>query len=91
MRRWRVSDVRTSLSPPIAVRIIYQVDHDGVIGVIESPDELDPGRRLAEQLRVKIGVDAAGRDLDADEFAGRARLVVLELLNHIRDEFGISG
>ena len=80
----------TSLSPRIDVNIIYQVDHDGVIGVIESPDEIDPLRPLAEQMQVKIGVNDSARSLHPDEFTARARLVILELRNYLRDEWGIE-
>lgn len=54
-----------------------------MIGVIESPDEIDPGRPLAEQLTVKVGVDPNAPQLSADEFEPRARLIVLELHNYI--------
>jgi hypothetical protein len=71
--------------------VIYQVDRDGVIGMIEAPDDSDPGRPLTEQWQVKIGVDPAGPELDADEFEAPARLVILELRNYLRDEWGMDG
>ena len=73
------------------MKVIYQVDHDGVIGVVESPEEIDPLRPLAEQMQVKIGVNDSGRNLHPDEFGARARLVILELLNYLRDEWGMEG
>lgn len=73
------------------MKTIYRVAHDGVVGVIESPDEIEPAQPLAQQLWVKIGFDKAAPPLDADDFEARVRLVVLELLNHLRDELGIDG
>jgi hypothetical protein len=43
------------LSAADPMKIIYHVEHDGVTGVIESPDDIDPGQPLAKQLIVKIG------------------------------------
>ena len=72
------------------MKTIYRVEHDGVIGVIESPDEIDPDQPLAKQLIVKIGFSAEAPWLDTEDFEPRARLVVLELLNHIHDELKID-
>jgi hypothetical protein len=72
------------------MKIIYRVEHDGVVGVIESPDDIDSAQPLAEQLMVKIGFSDDSPWLDTDDFDPRARLVVLELLNHLHDEFGIE-
>lgn len=72
------------------MKIIYRVERDGVVGVIESPDDIDPAQPLAEQLMVKIGFSDDGPWLDTDDFDPRARLVVLELLNYLRSEFGIE-
>ncbi len=72
------------------MKTIYTTEHNGVIGMIESPDEIDPARPLAEQLRVKIGFDRAAPPLDTEDFEPRARLVVLELLSHLHEELGIG-
>lgn len=72
------------------MKVIFQVDHDGVIGVVESPEEVDPLRPLAEQMQVKIGVNESGRRLDPEGFGARARLVIPELKNYLRDELGID-
>jgi hypothetical protein len=72
------------------MKVIYRIERDGVIGLIESPDEIDPTRPLAEQLRVKIGFSGEASPLDSEDFKPRARLVVLELQNYIRDELGIE-
>lgn len=72
------------------MKIIYRVEHDGVIGVIESPDDIDPAQPLAKQLMVKIGFAGDAPWLDTDDFEPRARLVVLELLNHIQIVLGIE-
>ena len=72
------------------MKTIYHVEHDGVVGVIESPDVIDPAQPLAKQLVVKIGFSGDAPWLDADDFEPRARLVVLELLNHIHNELGIE-
>jgi len=71
------------------MKVIYRVEHDGVIGVIECPDNVNPDRPLAEQLMVKIGFSADAPWLETDDFEPRARLVVLELRNYIRDNFEI--
>jgi hypothetical protein len=63
------------------MKIIYRVEQDGVIGVIESPDEIDSAQPLAQQLIVKIGFSRAAPRLDTDDFEPRARLVVLELFH----------
>jgi hypothetical protein len=72
------------------VKIIYHVEQNGVVGVIESPDVVDPVKPLAKQLIVKIGFSADAPWLDTADFEPRARLVVLELLNHIHNEIGIE-
>ena len=72
------------------MKTIYHVEHDGVVGVIESPDDIDPAQPLAKQLIVKIGFSADAPWLDTDDFEPRARLVVLELLNHIHNELGLD-
>lgn len=72
------------------MKTIYTTEHDGVVGVIESPDEFDPARSLAEQLIVKIGFNPAAPRIDTEDFEPRARLVVLELLNHLHDKLGIE-
>lgn len=72
------------------MKTIYRVEHDGAIGVIESPDGINLDKPLAEQLMVKIGVDPSAPRLDTDEFEPRARLVVLELQNYLREKFDIS-
>jgi hypothetical protein len=69
---------------------MYRVAHDGVGGVIESPEKIDPARPLAEQLRMKIGFESSAPPLDAEDFEARVRLVMLELLNHLHDELGID-
>jgi hypothetical protein len=68
---------------------IYRTEHDGVIGLIARPDEIDPERSLSEQLIVKIGYSPDGPWLETGDFEPRARLVVLELRNFIREELGI--
>jgi hypothetical protein len=73
------------------VRTIYCVAHDGVVGVIESPEKIDPARPLGPQLRVKIGFQSGAPPLDAEDFKARVRLVILELLNHLHDELGVDG
>lgn len=73
------------------MKTIYHVEHDGVVGVIESPDEIDSTRPLAEQLIVKIGFSPTAPRLGADDFEPRARLVILELLNHLHSTLGIEG
>jgi hypothetical protein len=72
------------------MKIIYRVERDGVIGVIESPDNIDPAQPLAKQLMVKIGFSGDAPWLATDDFGPRARLVVLELLNYLHDELGIE-
>lgn len=72
------------------MKTIYRVKHDGVIGVIESPDAVSPNLPLAQQLIVKIGFDPRAPRLDSEDFEPRARLVVLELLNHLHGELGIE-
>jgi hypothetical protein len=72
------------------MKLIYQTVHDGVIGQIIEPEGIDPSRSYAEQLQVKIGVDDDGKHLSTDEFEPRARRVVLELLNYLRDEYGME-
>ena len=72
------------------MKTIYHVEHDGVVGVIESPDVIDPARPLAKQLTVKIGFSADAPWLDTEDFEPRVRLVVLELQNHLREAFGID-
>ncbi len=67
------------------MKTIYRVEHDGVIGVIESPDAISPNLPLAQQLIVKIGVEPTAPRLETEDFEPRARLVVLELLNHLHD------
>lgn len=69
---------------------IYRIEQDGVVGVIECPDHLDPDRPLAEQLQIRIGFDNRAPRIDADDFAPRAQLVMLALLNYLRDELGID-
>lgn len=69
------------------MKIVYRVEHDGVI---ESPDEISSAQPLAKQLIVKIGFSADAPWLDTEDFDPLARLVVLELLNHIRDESGVE-
>ena len=69
------------------MKIIYQTAHDGVIGVIESPDDIDPDRPLAEQLTIKIGVDPQSPRISPDEFEPLARLVVLELTDYIETHY----
>jgi hypothetical protein len=72
------------------MKIIYRVEYDGVVGVIESPDEIDPAQPLAEQLIVKIGFSQDAPPLDTADFEPRSRLVVLELLNHLHEKLGIK-
>ena len=72
------------------MNIIYRVEHDGVIGVIESPDDIDPAQPLAKQLMVKIGFSGDAPCLDTEDFEPRVRLVVLELRNYLRAEFGLE-
>lgn len=72
------------------MKTIYRVEHDGVVGVIESPDEINSARPIAEQLIVKIGVTGEAPQLHPEDFEPRARLVVLELLNHLHNELGIE-
>ena len=72
------------------MKTIYRIERDGVVGVIESPDEIDPLQPLADQLIVKIGFSPLAPRLDPDDFEPRARLVVLELLNHLHDKLGIE-
>ena len=72
------------------MKTIYRVAHDGVVGVIESPDEIDPAQPLAKQLWVKIGFDKAAPPLDAEDVEAAVRLVVLELLSHLHDQIGID-
>jgi hypothetical protein len=71
------------------MKIIYRVEHDGVVGVIASPDNIDPAQPLSEQLIVKIGFSPDAPPLDTADFEPRSRLVVLELLNYLHDELGI--
>lgn len=91
MRRRRLSSGRDPSRAPKALKTIFRIEHDGVVGVIESPNEIDPARPLAQQLQVKIGFDGAAARLDAEAFEPRARLVVLKLMNHLHDELGIDG
>ena len=72
------------------MNIIYRVEHDGVIGVIESPDDIDPAQPLAKQLMVKIGFTGDAPCLDTEDFEPRVRLVVLELRNYLRTEFELD-
>lgn len=72
------------------MKIIYRVEHDGVIGVIESPDKINTDRPLAKQLIVKIGFSQDAPPLDTADFEPRSRLVVLELLNYLHDDLGIE-
>jgi hypothetical protein len=72
------------------MKIIYHVEHDGVVGVIESPDDIDPAQPLAKQPMVKIGFSGDAPWLDTEDFEPRARLVVFELLNHLQNELGID-
>jgi hypothetical protein len=72
------------------MKTIYETNHDGVIGVIEEPEHIDPKRPLSEQLIVKIGFDPEAGWIDTADFEPRARLVVLELLNHIENDLGIE-
>lgn len=72
------------------MKTIYRVEHDGVVGVIESPDEINSTRPLAEQVIVKIGVIPDAPRLDTEDFEPRARLVVLELLSYLHDEAELS-
>jgi hypothetical protein len=73
------------------MKMIYRVEHDGVIGVIESPDEIDSARPLANQLMVKIGFSGDAPSLDTEDFEPRVGLVVLELRNFLRAEYGLEG
>src|SRR5690242_675062 len=66
-----------------SMKTIFETVHDGVIGRIVEPDDLDPGKPYAEQLEVRIGVDDSGERLSPDDFVPLARLVVLELHNYI--------
>jgi hypothetical protein len=70
------------------MKTIYRTVHDGVIGEIVEPDAIDSNRPWHEQLQVRIGVDDEGKKLSPKEFEPRARLVVLQLRNYLRDEFG---
>lgn len=72
------------------MKTIYRIDRDGVIGLIESPDEIDPTRPLVDQLTVKIGVTDDVPRLDPEDFKPRAQLVVLELQNYIHHELGVE-
>jgi hypothetical protein len=72
------------------MKTIYRTEHDGVVGIIVSPDNVEPERPLVEQLQVIIGFDQDAPRLDTDEFEPRARLVVLELRNYRREEFGMD-
>jgi hypothetical protein len=72
------------------MKLIYQTSHDGVIGQVIEPDDMDASRPYAEQLQVKIGVDEQGKQLTSDDFEPRARLFVLELRNFLRDVFGMT-
>lgn len=72
------------------MKIIHRVEHDGVIGVIESSGEIDPAQPLAKQLIVKIVFSADAPWLDTEDFEPRSRLLVLELLNHINNDLGIE-
>jgi hypothetical protein len=65
------------------MKTIYESMHDGVIGRIIEPNCLDASRPYAEQLEVRIGVDATGARLSPNEFEPLARLVVLELRDYI--------
>jgi hypothetical protein len=72
------------------MKTIYQTVHNGVVGSIVQPNEIDPNRPFAEQLQVMIGFDQEAPRLTTEEFEPRARLVVLELRNYLRDEFGLD-
>jgi hypothetical protein len=72
------------------MKTIYRVEHDGVVGVIESPDEIDSTQPLSKQLIVKIGFSQDAPPLDTADFEPRSRLVVLELLNYLQNELGIE-
>jgi hypothetical protein len=69
------------------MRTIYENVHDGVIGRIVEPDDLDPDKPYAEQLEVRIGVDDTGARISPDDFEPLARLIVLELHNYILEHF----
>ncbi len=72
------------------MKTIYETVHDGVVGEIVEPDEIDPDRPWHDQLQVRIGVNEEGKCLSTEEFEPRARLVVLELRNYLREEFGLD-
>jgi hypothetical protein len=82
--------LRTGLFTTDTMKIIYHVEHDGVMRVIQSPDHVDPAQPLAEQLTVKIGFTCHTPRHDTEDFEPRARLAVLELLNHLHNEIGIA-
>jgi len=71
------------------MKTIYETMHDGVVGRVVEPDEIDPDQPYAEQLQVMIGFDPEAPRLSTEEFEPRARLVVLELQNYLRDEYGM--
>jgi hypothetical protein len=73
------------------MKTIYDTVHDGVVGQIVEPDDIDPDQPYADQLQVMIGVNEDGKRLSAEEFEPRARLVVLELRNYLREQFGFAG
>ena len=91
MRRWALPVRRDPTRTSKAVKTIYRVVHNGVVGVIESPRKIDPAWPLAQQLYVKIGGESGAPPPGDEDFEAGVRLVMLELLNHLHDEFGIDG
>jgi hypothetical protein len=69
------------------MKTIYETVHDGVVGRVVEPDELEPGKPYAEQLEVRIGVDETGARLSPDDFERLARSVVLDLHDYILTNF----